>query len=47
MKEDKCELRNNILIRIALWILSLVNENYIPRKNSFSHYKHEMKAFIT
>jgi len=37
--------RNKILIKIALWILSKVDESKIEYKNSWSYYKNSIKEF--
>jgi len=40
------DMKNRILITIALWLLSKVDKEKIEYKNSWEHYKREIEAFI-
>ena len=40
------DMKNRILITIALWLLSKVDKEKIEYKNSWDHYKREIESFI-
>ena len=39
-------MRNKILIKIILKLLSLVDESKIEYKNSWKHYYHKIEEFL-
>ena len=39
-------MRNRLLIKLALWLLSKVDKEKIEYKNSWEHYKNAISDFL-